>query len=155
MSNDGKSKFGGKIQYRELDKEERIGLKHEFFSTMESLKVPKESIDFFEDLFTESEWIMFARRIQIAKRLLIGHSFLKIKRDLGVGLETITSVSEWLESKFEDYRTILPPLLEEKRESAKKHGRKKIQLPRSLYPTKFRLLNVLLIDVLDAVPHAK
>lgn len=69
-----------------------------------------DCLQFLSDLFTESEFVMFARRLQIAKRLLAGFSYLRIRRDLRVGLDTIQVVHEWLENKFEDYRRVIPPL---------------------------------------------
>ena len=93
-----------------------------------------EVVDLLSDLLTESEILMASRRLAIARRLLSGHSRLRIKRDLKVGFDTIARVSSWLEGKFEDYRRVIPPLVREQ----------KFQRLQRCYPRRFSLLKLLL-----------
>lgn len=92
------------------------------------------TVDLLSDLLTESELLMVSRRLAIARRLLSGQSRLRIKRDLKVGFDTIARVSSWLEGKFEDYRSVIPPLVRERR----------YQRLRRCYPRSFSLLKLLL-----------
>lgn len=100
-----------KVDPKRYTKAERRLLKEEFLTALQEMKAGNECLKLLSDLFTESEFVMFARRMQIAKRLIAGFSYLRIRRELRVGLDTIQAVHEWLESKFEDYRRIIPPLL--------------------------------------------
>lgn len=99
-----------KVDPRHYTKTERKVLKEVVLSTLRALDAGDESLRFLSDLFTESEFVMFARRIQIAKRLLAGCSYARIRGELRVGLDTIQGVHEWLDGKFENYRRVIPPL---------------------------------------------
>jgi uncharacterized protein YerC len=99
-----------KVDPKRYTKAERKLLREEYLSALQKMEAGSDCIQFLSDLHTESEFVMFARRLQIAKRLLAGLSYLRIRRELRVGLDTIQAVHEWLESKFEDYRCVIPPL---------------------------------------------
>jgi uncharacterized protein YerC len=65
------------------------------FTLMDS----KENIRLlFKDLFTSTEYKMFAKRLEIARRLLDGDTYDQIMRALNVGAPTITHVNNRLES---------------------------------------------------------
>lgn len=103
-----------KVDYRKLRRKERLALYEEFFGILQVLKRHKDRRIFLMDLLTESELMMFARRIQIARRLLAGFSYYRIRRELKVGFDTIQTVHEWLDTKFADYRAVIPALYEER-----------------------------------------
>lgn len=100
-----------KVEPRRYTKGERRVLREIFLSTLRALGAGDDCVRFLSDLFTESEFVMFARRVQIAKRLLAGYSYHHIRGELRVGLDTIQGVHAWLDGKFEDYRRVIPPLL--------------------------------------------
>jgi len=50
----------------------------------------------FKDLFTHTEYKMFAKRLEIARRLIVGQSYEEIMRGLNVTSRTITNISNIL-----------------------------------------------------------
>lgn len=104
------------------------------------------------DLLTESEQIMLVRRVAIAKNLIVGKTIHRICQELHVGITTVMSVERWLQEKFTEYRTALPPLYEEARELALARKERPIipytfRWMRRKYPMHFLLLNLLLDDI--------
>lgn len=139
-----------KVEHRRFNKAQRQALREEFLSILHALKAGNDVLAFLGDFFTESEFIMFARRVSVAQRLLAGHSYHHIKQDLHVGLDTVQVVHEWLDGKFEDYRSVLPTLKNKGPRRVHKH-----RVPiepysfrglRRRYPMHFLLFNVLLGD---------
>lgn len=93
----------GKFDPYSLLLSDRNKLLNEFYSLVISLKSREQVINFFKDLFTPSEAVMFARRIQIAKMLLSGSSYEEIRKKLKVGVDTIVRVQRWLKDGFGGY----------------------------------------------------
>lgn len=62
---------------------------------------------FLKDLLSESEAIMLARRIKIARRLLEGVGYDEIQKELKTGRSTIANVDRWLTSGFKGYETAI------------------------------------------------
>lgn len=93
----------GKFDPYSLLPSDRNKLLNEFYSLVISLKSREQVINFFKDLFTPSEAVMFARRIQIAKMLLSGSSYEEIRKKLKVGADTIIRVQRWLKDGFGGY----------------------------------------------------
>ena len=58
----------------------------------------------FKDLFTHTEYKMFAKRLEIARRLLEGQKYETIRNDLKVAEHTISSVSNILERDGSGFR---------------------------------------------------
>lgn len=50
----------------------------------------------FKDLFTHTEYKMFAKRLEIARRLITGQTYEQIMQDLKVTPKTVTNVSNIL-----------------------------------------------------------
>ena len=73
------------------------------YTAISSLKSREEVKRFLRDLLTESERIMMGRRIIVAQRLLEDKSYLEIKQELGVGMDTIIRVHRWLEDDVDGY----------------------------------------------------
>ena len=144
-----------KVDYRNLSKKQRQQLLGELLGTFSRLGLGDNGRELLTDLLTESEVTMLARRIIIARRLLAGHSIAKIACDLNASQHTIQSVDQWLDTKFNAYRNVLPPFFDEQREKHKKKKTKKVWIPadpyslrwlRKQYPSRFGLLNLLLGD---------
>ena len=80
------------------------------YTAISSLGSREEVKNFLRDLLTESERVMMGRRIIIAQRLLEEKSYLEIKRELGVGIDTITRVHRWLEDDIDGYEKTVKKL---------------------------------------------
>jgi len=71
------------------------------FTLMDS----KEDIKtLFKDLFTHTEYKMFAKRMEIARRLLEGQTYEQIDKELHVTARTITTVNNILAERGEGLR---------------------------------------------------
>ena len=82
---------------------ERQQLLREFWTTVSLLDSVDEIQCFFKDMFSETEAIMFARRLKIAKLLLRGKSYDVIQKDMKISSATIASVHAWLDGGFGGY----------------------------------------------------
>lgn len=58
----------------------------------------------FKDLFTHTEYKMLTKRLEIARRLLVGQGYQEISRELGVTSRTITVISNVLAMQGEGLR---------------------------------------------------
>ena len=94
----------GKVRAYEIDEKERFEAIGNFYNIVRNLKTKDDVFGFFMGLFTPSEALMFARRIQIAQMLLEKKTYPEIRKKLGVGLSTITKVSHWLFGENEEFR---------------------------------------------------
>lgn len=92
-----------KVNPRTLDSKSKMKYLDLLWTSIAQLETRDEVKQFFKDLLSESEGIMLARRIEIAKRLLGGESYDNITRELGVGKDTIGRVQRWLVSGFGGY----------------------------------------------------
>lgn len=140
-----------KIDYRQLPKRERYALLHEWKIHLQKLPSQRNMVAFLSRFLTESEKVMLARRIQVARALLHGKSFTKIRHDLRVGQDLVQQTDRWLSELYPDYRSTIPPLLEH----AKKKHPKREYVPldpytfrelRAKYPLHFLFFNLLLGD---------
>ena len=80
------------------------------YTAISSLNSREEIKKFLRDLLTESERVMMGRRIIIAQRLLEEKSYLEIKQELGVGMDTIMRVHRWLEDDIDGYEKVVKKL---------------------------------------------
>ncbi|MFZ2970714.1 MAG: YerC/YecD family TrpR-related protein [Minisyncoccia bacterium] len=92
-----------KVNPRKLDSNSKMKYLDLLWTSIAQLETRDEVKQFFKDLLSESEAIMLARRIEIAKRLLEGESYDNIASQLRVGKDTIGRVQEWLVSGFGGY----------------------------------------------------
>ncbi len=92
-----------KVNPRALDSNSKMKYLDLLWTSISQLRTREETKQFFKDLLSESEAIMLARRIEIAKRLLEGESYDSITADLKVGRDTIGRVQRWLVSGFGGY----------------------------------------------------
>jgi len=143
----------GKVDYRKLTKAQRDENTRIVLATFGGLGLTPEGQAFLQDLLTESEITMLARRLLIAQGLLAGKEFEDIAHDLHVGSLTVRSIDAWLEKKFDAYRTVLPPLFQEQGRTKQQQKKREHSIPldpysirgmRKRYPSHFALLNCLL-----------
>lgn len=81
-----------------------------FLSSLSSLK--KESAaNFVDDLLSDAEKIMLAKRLSVALMLIKNYSSAEISDTLKVSPSTVNSVKRWLNVKGEGYRTILSKIV--------------------------------------------
>lgn len=85
-----------KVKPYEINKKEKNQVINDLFDSIDKLKTKKEIVKFFLGLFTSSEALMLARRIQIAQLLLEGESYDYIMRKLKVSSHTIHRTDQWL-----------------------------------------------------------
>ncbi len=85
----------------------------------------------FRDLFTHTEYKMFAKRLEIARRLLKEENYRDIQEELAVTSHTISRVAQILEEKGEGYRKANKELgaLEEKYYKKQKDKTKNLENP--------------------------
>lgn len=138
-----------RMQPKSLSKQELNEFFEEFWTMVASLETKDEVKNFFRDLLSETEALMLARRIRIAKLLLRGISYEDITKTIRASEGTIAHVHRWLQSGFGGYKTSLPRLEQilEKKILAEKKKREQM-IPYSFawlkrrYPLHFLLFNL-------------
>jgi len=115
---------------------------NEFYLLVSKIKNRDDAQNFFKDLLTPSESIMIVYRIEIAKMLLQGFSYVDIKKKLKVGDCTINGVNRWLYNGFGGYMKEI--------KKAKNHKDRYASLPKNeweaikkKYPAHFLIFNLL------------
>ncbi|MEI8343994.1 MAG: Trp family transcriptional regulator [Candidatus Moraniibacteriota bacterium] len=85
-----------KIKPHQINSKQKYVAIDNLFEVISALKTKQEIVNFFLGLFSPSESLMLARRIQIAKLLLDGLNYEDIRKALGVGNSTIQKTDLWL-----------------------------------------------------------
>lgn len=136
-----------KVKPRKLKNGERMRYLDTLYTAISSLNSREEVKRFLRDLLTESERVMMGRRIIIAQRLLEDKSYLEIKQELGVGMDTIIRVHRWLEDDIDGYEKVVKKL--EKVLESRQEKRDKAYLDpfsfeglKKRYPLHFFLFNL-------------
>lgn len=112
----------------------------------------------FRDLFTHTEYKMFAKRLEIARRLIARQSYEEIIKALNVTPNTITKISNILSESGEGLRIVDKKLnaLEEKFEKKRAYNQKLLERRVRNKPAAETFLPGLLkIGVSSAVNHLK
>lgn len=92
-----------RVNMKSIDANAKMKYLDLLWTSIAQLESKEETKHFFKDLLSESEAIMLARRIEIAKRLLQGESYDNIIKELRVGKDTVGRVQRWLVSGFGGY----------------------------------------------------
>jgi TrpR-related protein YerC/YecD len=151
----GLNNIMAKVIPRFLDHSERAKYLDLLWTSIAGLETRQEVKNFFKDLLSESEAVMLARRILIAKMLLEGKTYLEIMDELGAGVDTIGRVSQWLNSGFGGYEKAIKAF-----ERALAH-RKEVEDSKHLEPYSFAWLknkyplHFLFFNLLDSVAKSK
>ncbi len=69
-------------------------IKMQLAQVISELKKPEEIFEFLGTFMTESEYSMFARRLEIIRRLEDNESYLTIQRAINVSSATVAAVSQ-------------------------------------------------------------
>ena len=94
---------------------ERQKLLSEFWTAVFLLETVEETRSFFKDLLSETEEVMLARRLKIARLILEGKSYGAIEKTMHAGPGTIASVHAWLDGGFGGYVRAIQKLKREQR----------------------------------------
>src|SRR3989338_10118526 len=78
----------------------------------------------FKDMYSHTEYKMFAKRLEIARRLLDGQSYISIRQALSVTDATISVVSNILAERGDGYRKVHKKLSDLDEEYRKKESEK-------------------------------
>lgn len=137
-----------RVNPRSLDQTQRMKYLDTLWTSIAGLGSRDEVKAFFKDLLSESEAIMFGRRIVIAKMLLEGKKYEEIVDDLHVGDDTVGRVQRWLISGFGGYEKALErfeEVLERRREIEKNKNLQPYSFAwiKKKYPLHFLLFNLL------------
>jgi len=134
-----------KVVPRKLSKDVKTKYLDVLYTAITSLRSRDEVKKFLRDLLTESERIMIGRRIIIAQRLLEDKSYVEIKQELGVGVDTIMRVHKWLEDENYGYEETIKKLEKEyknRKWSEKNPGTSGFAQLKRRYPLHFFLFNL-------------
>jgi len=137
-----------RVNPRIIDQNDKRKYLDLLWTSIAGLNNRAEVKSFFKDLFSESESIMFARRIHVAQLLLNGKTYQEISKLLSVGQDTINKVQQWLTSGFGGYEKVISSFEQvlAKRENIEK---RKFVKPYSFewlkqkYPLHFLLFNLM------------
>lgn len=138
-----------RVNLKSIDSNSKMKYLDLLWTSISQLKTREETKRFFKDLLSESEAIMLARRIEIAKRLIEGESYDSIAQDLKVGKDTIGRVQRWLVSGFGGYEKAVNGFKKELDRRFSKSARRDKSEPYSFnwikqkYPLHFLLFNLL------------
>lgn len=136
-----------KMEMRKIAEKELQSAMAELWKSFSLMAKQGNSQIFLQHLLTESEKVMLARRILVAKALLKGMSHRSIAEKLHVGLHTVKSVDRWL-AEYKEYRQVIPSLC--KNQLTGSRDRSSFNVPhtfrwiRKKYPLHFLILNLLL-----------
>ena len=111
--------MSGKVKYHTLSENQKKKYLGDFYTMVSLLKTREEVKNFFKDLLTLSEAVMISRRIQVAKMLLGGKSYEEIRKELKIGLSTISQVERWLNNGFGGYKKTIEEYQKKYKENPK------------------------------------
>lgn len=124
-----------KVKTHSIDVKERYKIVGDFFELISGLGSKKEIIDFFIGLLTQSEILMLARRIQIARMIISGNGYEEIMKKLKVGSQTISKTERWIYGRGEEYSVWITKCL---KHLSKKENKKNFEYSTSMlnkYPS--------------------
>ncbi|MCK4891339.1 MAG: hypothetical protein KAS78_01590 [Candidatus Pacebacteria bacterium] len=138
-----------RVNPRALDSNSKMKYLDLLWTSIAQLETREETKHFFKDLLSESEAIMLARRIEVAKRLIEGESYGKIAIDLKVGTDTISRVQQWLTSGYGGYEKAVAGFSKKLDQRLNKYSKTKKEPPytfgwiKQKYPLHFLIFNLL------------
>lgn len=96
-----------KVNPYQIDPKEKYIVVSDMFEVISGLGSKKEIANFFLGLFTPSEALMIARRIQIAKMILDGYGYDDIRKKLKVGNNNIQQIDRWIHEDGLDFSNLI------------------------------------------------
>lgn len=138
-----------RVNARNVDADSKMKYLDLLWTSIAQLETRDEVKSFFKDLLSQSEAIMLARRIEIARRLLEGQSYRQIIGELKVGMDTVNKVQQWLTAGFGGYEKAIGGFQKELDRRFGKADKRKNSAPYSFgwmkekYPLQFLLFNLI------------
>ena len=87
------------------------------FDAILKLKTRDECYKFFEDVCTINEILSFAQRMEVARMLMAGKTYLEISEETGASTATISRVNRSLTYGADGYKIVFERLGSEKQEN--------------------------------------
>ncbi len=106
-----------------------------FVSSIISVNKKDKAEKFLNDLLTNTEKIMLAKRLSIAFLILKGYDYEDIKYLLKVSTSTVWNIKHWLEKHGEGYKTILKEFM--KQEDSKRSIENFFDFLEDLFPLSY------------------
>ena len=125
-----------KIRAKELSDSQRIETLDALYTAAGTVRGRDAMKLFLRDLLTESERIMFGRRILIARRLIAGVSRDDIAVELRVGYDTVNKVFHWLQDQLPGYEKAIADMEKEFEKRKKKRNEAELYATNALYRLK-------------------
>ena len=94
-------------KYQRLPSAEHQKVLLELCHALVVVKKLEEAANLLIDLFSKQELEMVAKRLKIAKLLVKGYTYEKIRNELKVSQQTIARVNGWLDQSGAGYRLII------------------------------------------------
>lgn len=141
-------KHMSRVNPRNLHPTEKMQYLDLLWTSIAGLENRQEVKNFFKDLLSESEAVMLARRILIAKMLLEGKTYIEIADETRASIDTIAKISQWLNSGFGGYEKAIKSF-EQALSHRKEIEERKYATPYSFawlkdrYPLHFLLFNLM------------
>ena len=135
-----------RVSPKSIPKEDLRQLLNELWVMIASLETKEEVENFFRDLLSETEALMLARHIRIARLLLQGMTYEDIAEILHASDGTIAGVHRWLQSGSGGYKDALPRLeanIKAKEKQSERTTPYSFEWLKKRYPLHFLLFNVL------------
>lgn len=93
-----------KLSKKQMDPEKFGNYVNNLWSAFTLMETKEDIRLLFKDLFTHTEYKMFAKRLEIARRLLLEHRYEDIEKELSVTANTISRINNVLYEKGSGYR---------------------------------------------------
>lgn len=95
--------FMAQTSKRTINKAQTKQYTTKLFAVLTKLS-PSQLMLLYGDLFTENESVMLAKRLEIARSLLSGKSYLQIQKQLGVTANTVSQIQKLLKTSGAGFR---------------------------------------------------
>ncbi|MEI6326590.1 MAG: YerC/YecD family TrpR-related protein [Candidatus Roizmanbacteria bacterium] len=82
-------------------------LESNLFKSFQKVHSEQDAADFLRDLLTPAEIEEFSHRLEIARLLSTGKSYLDVAKKVGVSTTTVTRVAQWLHDGCGGYKRVL------------------------------------------------
>ena len=130
-----------------LSKKEQDELFLDFVRSISSLRSSIEAANYIKDLLSESEVLMLARRLQIARLLNAGNTYEQVNKITKASYTTVAKVHWWLKLYGDGYRTVLKRAKNEPKEENLEWKQLKRKYPMYFWP------QILLNEIVKSATH--
>ena len=126
-----------RVSHSKLDPKDLSLILNELWEDLSFLDNPASIKTFLKPFFSPTEPIMFAKRLEILKRLRQNHSYEEIMGGLKVTPNTVSKMNNVLHLAEEEFLEILDRLIENQKKRKKRGDKKDCSRPsKSFWPVK-------------------